>query len=148
IHLLKSRMTEEINILIIDDKEQIREELAEILRDKNYNLILVDSANNALKIIKNQEISIIICDIDFPKLKGAQLFKTIWSNKKFADTYLLVVSSEKENDLRLAESLESGAVDYLLMPFVPRLVKAKVETFHKLYLKRRQIKSLLRNILP
>lgn len=141
-------MNGEINILIIDDQQQIRDELASILRDKNHNLILVGKAEDALKIIRNQEIAILITDIDLPDMNGIELLKTLQSDKRYENTYPIVVSERSDDVYPLVEGLEYGAVDYLLKPFRAKLVRAKVETFHRLYLKRKEIDHLLSNILP
>lgn len=141
-------MISEINILIIDHLEQIREELAIILRDKKYNLILVDSPTDALKIIRNQEIAILITEIKLPEMGGLELLKILKSDKRYENTYPIVVSERSSEAHELVKGLENGAVDYLLRPFEANLVKAKVETFHRLYVKRKQITHLLENILP
>jgi len=137
-----------INILIIDDDEKNRNGLKEILVGAGNNILLANSHLEALPIIAQKEIGILLINIDSPTFPGLEILKEVKQLSKNENTYKIVVTDSSKSGSKLVRSLSYGAVDYINLPLNPNLVKAKIEVFKSLFYKDQRIGQLLQNIFP
>ena len=137
-----------INILIIDDDEKTQRGLKEILAGSGNNILLARDIYQALPVLKQKEIGIILINIDSPFFGGMELLASIKENSAIKNVYKIVICENSRSGAKLVKGLSEGAVDYITKPFNPNLVKAKIEVFKTLYFKDQRIGQLLSNIFP
>lgn len=136
-----------INILIIDQDPTIRFGLKEILNGRGNNVLTANSFEEAIPVIKSKEIGIIIINIDdsnekFDNIAGLR------ENTIFKNNYIIITRKEDSANSKLIKGMKQGAVDYIVHPFHPNLIKSKIDVYKSLYYKDQRIGQLLGNIFP
>ena len=131
-----------VNILLVDDQPAKLMSYEVILSDLGENLIKANSANEALAQLLRQEIAVVLVDVVMPDLDGFELAAMIREHPRFRLTAIIFVSAIQMSELDLLRGYEAGAVDYLPVPVVPELLRAKVRVFADLYRKTRQLEQL------
>lgn len=121
---------EKPNILIVDDKKQNLLALTKILDGFNANIVTAENGNEALQHIINYEFALILMDVHMPVMDGLEAAKIMRSEIQTPIIFLTAVSMDKNIILK---GYEMGAVDYLLKPLEPKILKGKVEVFLHLY---------------
>ncbi len=112
------------NILIVDDDIKILELLARRLKEFNYHVFKAISVKEALFILKDTSIDLLITDIQMPEVDGIQLLK--YANEHYPNMPKLVVTGYPSVDGAL-EVIKSGAMDYMAKPFTKAELKIAVE---------------------
>jgi signal transduction histidine kinase len=131
-----------INILLVDDQPAKLLSYEVILRELGENLIKAGSAREALEQILKNEIAVILIDVIMPDLDGFELAAMIRGHPRFQSTAIIFVSAVAMTDPDRLKGYELGAVDYVPVPVVPDLLRAKVRVFADLYRKTRQLETL------
>jgi len=131
-----------INILLVDDQPAKLLSYAAILQDLGENLITAGSAREALEQLLKQDIAIVLSDVCMPELDGFELAGMIRDHPRFQHTAIIFVSAVALTDPDRIKGYSYGAVDYLLVPVVPELLRAKVRVFADLFRKTRQLEVL------
>lgn len=137
-----------INILIIDDNTKNQKGLKEILTGGGNNLIIVDSMEEALPVIKQKEIGILLVNIDNPYSGGLEILQMLKEVFGEHTIYKIVITSDSASGAKMVKGLNEGAVDFITTPFNPNLIRAKIDVFKSLYYKNQRINQLLNNIFP
>ena len=104
-----------------------------ILCELGENLIKANSANEALEHLLKNDIAVVLIDVCMPDLDGFELAAMIREHPRFQRTAIIFVSAIQMTDLDLLRGYEAGAVDYVPVPVVPELLRAKVRVFAELY---------------
>jgi len=133
---------ERVDILLVDDQPAKLLSYEAILGQLGENLIKAASAAEALEQLLKRKIAIILIDVCMPDLDGFQLASMIRDHPRFQTTAIIFVSAIQVTDLDLLRGYALGAVDYVPVPVVPELLRAKVKVFAELYRKTRQLESL------
>ncbi len=131
-----------VNILLVDDQPAKLMSYEVILSDLGENLIKANSANEALAQLLRHEIAVVLVDVVMPDLDGFQLAGMIREHPRFQRTAIIFVSAIQMSEPDLLRGYEAGAVDYLPVPIVPELLRAKVRVFADLYRKTRLLEQL------
>ena len=131
-----------INILLVDDQPAKLLSYAAILQDLGENLISAGSAREALEQLLKKDIAIVLSDVCMPELDGFELAGMIRDHPRFQHTAIIFVSAVALADPDRVKGYSYGAVDYLLVPVVPELLRAKVRVFADLFRKSRQLELL------
>ena len=131
------------NILIIDDDIKILELLVRRLKEFDYHVFKAISVKEALYILKDSVIDLLITDIQMPEVDGLQLLK--YANEHYPLMPKLVVTGYPSVDGAL-EVIKSGAIDYLTKPFTKEELKQSVEK--ALYSKEKQLLSIKKQSAP
>jgi signal transduction histidine kinase len=134
--------TDKINILLVDDQPAKLLSYEVILRELGENLIKAGSAREALEQILKNDIAVILIDVIMPDLDGFELAAMIRGHPRFQSTAIIFVSAVAMTDPDRLKGYELGAVDYVPVPVVPDLLRAKVRVFADLYRKTRQLETL------
>ncbi len=113
-----------------------------ILQDLGENLIKASSAREALQHLLKTEVAILLIDVCMPDLDGFQLAAMIRDHPRFQQTAIIFVSAIHLTDVDRLKGYEMGAVDYVPVPVVPEVLRAKVRVFAELYRKTRQLEQL------
>ena len=133
---------EPVNILLVDDQPAKLLSYEAILRDLGENLITAGSAREALEHLLKTNIAVILIDVRMPEVDGFELAAMIRDHPRFETTAIIFVSAIALTDIDRLRGYEHGAVDYLPVPVVPELLRAKVRIFADLYRKTKQLQLL------
>lgn len=116
-------MKKEKNILIVDDETMVTEFLQAYLKKSGYFVYIAHTGKDALELFRQYNISLVILDLMLPDITGEDVCKTIRSMTR--TPIIMLTAKVQESDM--LEGFRIGADDYLLKPFSPRIVAAKVE---------------------
>jgi signal transduction histidine kinase len=130
------------NILLVDDQPAKLLSYELILAELDENLVKAGSATEALQKLLTTEFAVVLIDVCMPELDGFELAKLIREHPRFEKVAIIFVSAVQVNELDLVRGYAAGAVDYVPVPVVPELLRAKVRVFVDLYRKTRQLEVL------
>jgi response regulator RpfG family c-di-GMP phosphodiesterase len=133
---------EQVNILLVDDQPGKLLGYEVILSELGENLIKAGSANEALEHLLKNDVAVVLIDVCMPDLDGFELAAMIREHPRFQKTAIIFVSAIQVTDLDLIRGYAAGAVDYVPVPVIPDLLRAKVRVFAELYRKTRQLETL------
>ena len=133
---------EKINILLVDDQPAKLLAYEAILKELDENLVVAASGREALEILLKNEIAVILVDVCMPELDGFELASMIREHPRFQKTAMIFISAIQVSDIDRLRGYEMGAVDYVPVPVVPEVLRAKIKVFAELYRKTRQLERL------
>src|SRR6202046_1914512 len=133
---------EEVNILMVDDQAGKLLSYEAILADLGENLIKATSAKEALEKLLKTDVAVILMDVSMPEIDGFELAEIIRQHPRFQKTAIIFVSAVHLTDLDRLKGYQHGAVDYLSVPIVPEVLRAKVRVFAELHRKSLQLARL------
>ncbi|HTV90191.1 MAG TPA: response regulator [Stellaceae bacterium] len=133
---------DKVNILLVDDQPAKLLGYEAILSELDENLLKAGSANEALAQLLKYEVAILLVDVCMPDLDGFELAAMLREHPRFQKTAIIFVSAIQVTDFDLLRGYAAGAVDYVPVPVVPDLLRAKVRVFAELYRKTRQLEVL------
>ena len=131
-----------VNILVVDDQPAKLLSYEVILEELGENLIKASSGRQALEQLLRNEVAVILVDVAMPELDGFELAAMIRDHPRFAQIALIFVSAVHMSEIDSLRGYQAGAVDYLPVPIVPALLRAKVRVFCDLFRKTRQLEIL------
>ncbi len=130
---------EKVNILLVDDQPAKLLAYEVILRELGENLVVAASGREALEYLLKNEVAVILVDVCMPELDGFELAAMIREHPRFQKTAMIFISAIQVSDLDRLRGYEMGAVDYVPVPVVPEVLRAKIRVFAELYRKTRQL---------
>ncbi len=126
--------TQELVILLVDDRPENILSLEEILTKPNRRFIKAYSGNEALKqVLKNEDIGLIMLDVQMPDMDGFEVARILKANSKTKDISIIFVTAISKDEQYVLKGFEEGAVDYLQKPLDVNITRAKVNVFERLY---------------
>src|SRR6266851_5393226 len=137
---------DQANILMVDDQPGKLMSYEVILKDLNENLIQARSAREALDHLLRQDIAVVLMDVSMPEIDGFELADMMRQHPRFQKTAIIFISAVHLTDLDRIRGYKSGAVDYISVPVIPELLRAKVSVFAELHRKNRQLERLNREL--
>jgi len=140
--MLPTTRIDRVNILLVDDQPAKLLTYETILGELGENLIKVSSASEALQCLLDREIAVVLVDVCMPDLDGYELAAMIRQHPRFQKTSIIFVSAVLMTDLDRLRGYECGAVDYVPVPVVPAILRAKVSIFAELFRKTRALERL------
>jgi signal transduction histidine kinase len=135
-----------VNILMVDDQPGKLLTYEAILSELGENLIKVSSGREALDTLLRNDIAVVLMDVSMPELDGFELADMIRQHPRFKETAIIFISAVHLSDLDRIKAYERGAVDYISVPVIPELLRAKVSVFAELYRRARQLEVLNREL--
>jgi PAS domain S-box-containing protein len=133
---------EKVNILLVDDQPAKLLAYEVILKELGENLVAVASGREALEYLLKNEVAVILLDVCMPELDGFELAAMIREHPRFQKTAMIFISAIQVSDIDRLRGYEMGAVDYVPVPVVPEVLRAKIKVFAELYRKTRQLELL------
>jgi signal transduction histidine kinase/ActR/RegA family two-component response regulator len=134
--------TDPVSILLVDDQPAKLLSYEVILSGLGERLIKTSSARQALAELLKHDIAVVLIDVQMPELDGFELAAMIREHPRFQRTALIFVSAIHLSDLDRLRGYEAGAVDYVPVPVVPEVLRAKVRVFAELHRKTRELERL------
>ncbi|MBV9550907.1 MAG: response regulator [Alphaproteobacteria bacterium] len=131
-----------VNVLLVDDQPGKLLSYQVMLAELDENLVPVSSASEALAYLLKSEVAVILVDVCMPELDGFELAKMIREHPRFQKTAIIFISAIHMTEADYLRGYEAGAVDYLSVPVVPELLRAKVRVFAELFRKTRALHEL------
>ena len=131
-----------VNILMVDDQPSKLLSYEVILKDLGENLIKATSGKEALEHLLKTEIAVVLMDVSMPDIDGFELAEMIRQHPRFQKTAIIFISGVHLTDIDRVKGYQRGGVDYISVPVVPELLRAKVSVFAELHRKTRQLESL------
>ncbi|MGA7887174.1 MAG: ATP-binding protein [Acidobacteriaceae bacterium] len=137
---------EKVNILMVDDQPAKLLSYEVILADLGENLIKATSAREALNLLLKNDIAVVLMDVSMPDLDGFELADMIREHPRFNRTAIIFISGVHLTDTDKINGYRRGAVDYISVPVIPEVLRAKIGVFVELHRKTRQLERLNRDL--
>jgi two-component system, OmpR family, alkaline phosphatase synthesis response regulator PhoP len=120
-------MTEKKRILVVDDEVHILELLTFNLEKNGFNVIQMDSGNDAIEYLEKNTVDLMVLDLMLPDLDGIEICKLVRSSDKNALLPIIMLTAKAEEIDRIL-GLELGADDYITKPFSVKELVVRVKT--------------------
>jgi two-component system, NtrC family, sensor kinase len=135
-----------VNILMVDDQPGKLLTYEAILAPLGENLLQASSGREALEHLLKTDVAVVLMDVSMPEIDGYQLADMIREHPRFQKTAIIFISAVHLTDVDRLKGYERGAVDYISVPVIPELLRAKVSVFAELYRKTLQLERLNREL--
>ncbi len=135
-----------VKILIVDDHEENLFAMEALLESPELFIISARSGNEALGILLEQEVALILLDVQMPGMNGfetAELIRGSSRTRHIPIIFVTAISKEKRN---IFQGYESGAVDYLFKPIEPEILRSKVRVFIDLHQQKQTLENITRKL--
>jgi len=131
---------EQINILMVDDSPTNLLALESILHAPDRNLVRASSGDDALRYLLDNEVAVILMDVYMPELDGLQTAELIRGRHRSRNIPIIFLTADSTGGRHLSRGYSLGAVDYIVKPIEPDILRSKVAVFVELFKKRQEIK--------
>jgi len=129
---------EKVDILIVDDLPEKLLVFKTVLDELHQNLVFVSSGAEALREVLVREFAVILLDVNMPDIDGLETATLIRRYKRSAHTPIIFITAYAD-EMQTARGYSLGAVDYILSPVIPEVLRSKVRVFVELQLLQRRI---------
>jgi CheY-like chemotaxis protein len=134
-----------VNVLVVDDSAEKRLALGAILEELDQNVVEARSGREALRELLKQDFAVVLLDVNMPGMDGFETAALIRQRQNSEHTPIIFITAYSD-DTHARQGYSLGAVDYIITPVIPEVLKSKVAFFVDLYRKsdqiRRQAESL------
>lgn len=117
-------------VLIIEDDQRTSHFLVLVLEKAGYNTLTAFNGTNGLSLIENSEPDLVLLDIVMPEMNGWEVLRRL---RKFSEVPVIILTAEDSKDTDKIKGLNSGADDYIIKPFNPAELAARIETILRRY---------------
>ena len=135
-----------VNVLLVDDQPGKLLSYEVMLAELGENLIKTSSAKEALEVLLKTDIAVILVDVCMPEFDGFELARMIRDHPRYQRTAIIFISAIHISEADSLRGYDAGAVDYVPVPVVPEVLRAKVKVFAELYRKTRMLEELNREL--
>ncbi|MEA2206339.1 MAG: hypothetical protein QOE77_3115 [Blastocatellia bacterium] len=129
-----------INILMVDDSPTNLLALQSVLAAPDRNLVSASSGDDALRYLLDNEVAVILMDVYMPELDGLETAEMIRGRDRSRDIPIIFLTADSTGGRHLSRGYSLGAVDYIVKPIEPDILRSKVAVFVELFKKTREIK--------
>src|SRR6202142_1511608 len=133
---------EKVNILMVDDQPSKLLTYEVMLAELGENLIKANSGREALELLLKNDVAVVLMDVSMPEMDGFELAEMIRQHPRFQRIAVIFISGVHLTDLDYLKGYQRGAVDYISVPVVPELLRAKVSVFAELHRRAQQLETL------
>src|SRR5687768_18056979 len=134
---------EKVSILVVDDLADKRLAFQVVLEELGQNLVMATSGADALRELLVREFAVILLDVNMPDIDGIETAELIRQHSKTKHTPIIFVTAYAD-EMQTARGYALGAVDYILSPIVPEILRSKVRVFVDLYRAQKRAQALAR----
>lgn len=132
---------EPIHILLVDDRPENLLALEAVLDSKDYTLVKATSGEEALRYILKYDFAVIVLDVQMPGMDGIETARLIKARDKTKDIPIIFISANSKEAEHLFAGYSAGAIDYMVKPFIPQILKSKIEGFVAMYQTNKRLKT-------
>ncbi|MGZ5100744.1 MAG: ATP-binding response regulator [Usitatibacter sp.] len=120
------------SILIVDDRLDKRVVFRTVLEELDQNIVTASSGEEALRWLLDNECAVILLDVNMPGMDGLETAELIRARRKSAHTPIIFITAFAD-EMHTAKGYSLGAVDYILSPVVPNILRSKVKALVQLH---------------
>jgi len=128
-------------ILLVDDEPKSLYALQQLLSQLEQNLMIAQSGEEALRLALKNDFAVILLDVRMPGIDGFETARLIRSRERSSQTPIIFLTAAADEMASMFRGYEVGAVDYLMKPVVPEVLKSKVAVFVELYRKSERLRE-------
>jgi signal transduction histidine kinase/DNA-binding response OmpR family regulator len=136
----KEPAEEKVSILIVDDRPDKMLAYEAILSELKENIVCARSGKEALRCLLKQDFAVILLDVNMPVMDGFETAALIRQRARSETTPIIFISAVNDTETHVSRGYSLGAVDYILTPVVPEILRAKIAVFVDLFKKTEQVK--------
>ncbi|HLU76749.1 MAG TPA: response regulator [Burkholderiales bacterium] len=133
-------------VLVVDDNSSNLAVFEAILTDPGFELVTAQSGVEAMRHLLSTDFAAILLDINMPTMDGLQTAQLIRERERSRDVPIIFITAYQPDQAQLLAGYASGAVDYLVKPVSPEILKSKVRIFVELFRKSRQVEWQARQL--
>src|SRR3954471_15950980 len=133
--------TSKAKILVVDDEPKSLYALQELLSGLEQNLMIAQSGEEALKLALKHDFAVILLDVRMPGIDGFETAKMIRGRERSRQTPIIFLTAQADEMNSMFRGYAVGAVDYLMKPVVPEVLKSKVAIFVELHMKSERLRE-------
>ncbi|PZE20238.1 ATP-binding protein [Paenibacillus xerothermodurans] len=134
-------MDDPIRILLVDDQPENLLALEAVLGDQQYHLVKANSGEAALRCLLTYDFAVIVLDVQMPGMDGFETAQWIKSREKTKAVPIIFVTAAYEEQDQSFTAYSVGAIDYIVKPIVPHVLKSKIEGFVHIYLTQQKLQQ-------
>ncbi|HEV2841489.1 MAG TPA: response regulator [Chthoniobacterales bacterium] len=131
---------EKVSILVVDDRPDKLLAHETVLAELNQNLVRATSGKEALRCLLKQDFAVILLDVNMPGMDGFETAALIRQRQRSETTPIIFISAVNDTETHVSRGYSLGAVDYILTPVVPEILRTKISVFVDLFKKTEQVK--------
>jgi signal transduction histidine kinase len=131
-----------VSILLVDDEPRNLTALVAVLEGLGHRLVLARSGKEALRCLIREDFALVLLDVLMPDMDGFETAALIRSRPRSRDVPIIFLTAGGRTEAEQFRGYEVGAVDYILKPFIPEVLRSKVRVFEELYRKTEQLREL------
>ena len=139
-------MTQKANILLVDDRDENLIALEAALTSLDQNLVRANSGEEALKHLLGTDFAVILLDVIMPGMDGFETAAHIKQREKTKDVPIIFLTAQEVDRHQVFRGYSSRAVDFLIKPFDPWVLRSKVEVFVELHQLKAQMREQARSL--
>jgi len=139
-------VTQKANILLVDDRDENLIALEAALTSLDQNLVRANSGEEALKHLLGTDYAVILLDVIMPGMDGFETASHIKQREKTKDVPIIFLTAQEIDRHQVFRGYASRAVDFLLKPFDPWVLRSKVEVFVELHQLQAQMREQARTL--
>lgn len=128
-------------ILLVDDQLENLAALEAILQGPRHSLLRASSGREALRYLLHQDVALVLLDVRMPVMDGFETARLIRERERSKATPIIFLTAANDGGEKEFEGYSAGGVDYIVKPFIPEILRAKVEVFLNLATARRQLEE-------
>ena len=114
-------------VLVVDDFASMRRIVKNVLKQMGFKKIIeAEDGSSALQVLKKEEIGLVLCDWNMPRMTGIDLLKAVRSDESLKDIPFLMVTAEGQKD-NVVEAVQAGVSNYIMKPFTAEGLEEKVK---------------------
>ncbi|MBB6598830.1 response regulator [Luteimonas sp. MC1825] len=133
---------EPVRILLVDDQPGRLLTYQAILEPLGEHLVQASSGREALKLLMQDDYALILLDVNMPDMDGFETASLVHQHPRYEKTPIIFVTAVNVTDMDRLQGYQLGAVDYVMVPVIPEILRSKVEVLVELYRKRRELELL------
>ncbi|HXH29286.1 MAG TPA: ATP-binding protein [Bacteriovoracaceae bacterium] len=132
---------DKVNILVVDDRPEGILAVQAVLSSPGYNIVTAASGNEALRHLLRDDFAVILLDVQMPIMNGFETASVVKTREKSRDIPIIFMSAINQDEQYVYQGYGVGAIDYLLKPFDPYILRSKVAIFVDIFKKKILIKE-------
>lgn len=130
-----------VNVLLVDDQPSRRLTYRAVLEPLGEKLYEAESGEDALRLLMRHDFAVILLDVNMPGMDGFETASLIHQHPRFAKTPIIFVTAVNVDDMDRLRGYALGAVDYVMVPVIPEILRSKVMVLCELHRKRRDLQK-------
>lgn len=135
-----------VNILCVDDKPENLKELGSLLQDNILEVVTAGSGKEALKKMEELEFALILLNAEMQNSEGYKTAEIMRSDEKSRHTPIIFITEESNDRHLLFKGYKAGAIDYLLRPIDPNILKSKISIFIELFVQKKLLEQKMKEL--